>query len=121
MDVPGQPGRRFSGAVWMTIGYLLSPLSWWNDPFINLPLAYLFANLVSLLSHRLFAPAMVVGYWLTNIVGLVMMARGTAQVAASSHRHRRRELLLSVAAATGYTALVVVLIRLGFLRPFGSR
>ena len=53
--------RRIGAGIVAVIGYLLSPLSWWNDTFVNLPLAYLFASLVSLASHRLFAPAMIVG------------------------------------------------------------
>ncbi len=111
------PHRLGSGVV-AVIGYLLSPLSWWNDAFINLPLAWLFANLVSLASHRLFVPAMLAGYWLTNIAGLVMIARGTAGVvAADSRRQRRRRLVLSLAAATGYTLLIVLLYLLGVLRP----
>jgi hypothetical protein len=100
------------------IGYLLSPLSWWNDPFVNLPLAWVFASLVSLASHRLFAPAMVLGYWLTNIAGILMMARGTAGVVSgSAARSRRRQLVLSLAAGTGYTLLIVLLFRFGILKP----
>ena len=100
------------------IGYLLSPLSWWNDPFINLPLAWLFASLVSLASHRLFVPAMIVGYWLTNIVGLLLMAHGTAGVVGGdSPRHRKRQLILSLIAATGYTLLIVLLYAFGILKP----
>ena len=99
------------------IGYLLSPLSWWNDAFVNLPLAWVFASLVSLVSRRLFAPAMVVGYWLTNVAGLLMLARGTAAVAGGSPRSRRRQLLLSLAAATGYTLLIVLLYAFGILKP----
>ena len=100
------------------IGYLLSPLSWWNDAFVNLPLAWVFASLVSLASHRLFAPAMIVGYWLTNVIGLLLMARGTAGVVTGNAPHsRRRQLLLSLAAATGYTLLILLLSRLGILKP----
>ena len=111
--------RRIGSGIVAVIGYLLSPLSWWNDPFINLPLAWLFASLVSLASHGLFAPAMIVGYWLTNIVGLLMMARGTAGVVAGdSQRHSRRQLVLSLLAATGYTLLIVLLYLFGILKPF---
>ena len=61
---------------------------------------------------------MIVGYWLTNIVGLLMMARGTAGlVTGDSRQHRRRQLVLSLAAATGYTLLIVLLYLLGVLKP----
>jgi hypothetical protein len=118
---PAATRRRMAGGFWAMVGYLLSPLSWWNDPFINLPLAWLFASLVSLMSRRLFAPAMVVGYWLTNVAGLALMARGTAQMANGSRGSRGRELLLSIVAATGYTVLVVALIRFGVLQPLARR
>src|SRR5512136_829992 len=101
--------RRLGSGIVAVIGYLLSPLSWWNDAFINLPLAWLFASLVSLASHRLFAPAMVLGYWLTNIVGLLLMARGTAGVFGDTRRSQHRQLVLRLAAATGYTLLIVAL------------
>jgi hypothetical protein len=110
--------RRLASGIVAFIGYLLSPLSWWNDPFINLPLAWLFASLVSFASHRLFAPAMVLGYWLTNIVGLLLMAHGTAGVVTgNSPRLRRRQLIWSLVAATGYTLLIVLLYLLGVLKP----
>ena len=110
--------RRLGSGIVAVIGYLLSPLSWWNDPFINLPLAWLFASLVSLASHPLFVPAMIVGYWLTNIVGLLMMAHGTAGVVTgNSPRLRGRQLVLSLAAATGYTLLIVLLYLFGILKP----
>ena len=110
--------HRLSSGIVAVIGYLLSPLSWWNDPFINLPLAWLFASLISLASQRLFVPAMIVGYWLTNLTGLFMMARGTAGVVAGdSPPSRRRQLVLSLAAATGYTLLIVLLYVFGVLKP----
>jgi hypothetical protein len=110
--------HRLGSGIVAVIGYLLSPLSWWNDAFINLPLAWLFASFVSLASHRLFAPAMVIGYWLTNIAGLLMMARGTADVVAgNSPRLGKRQLVLSLIAATGYTLLIVLLYVFGILKP----
>ncbi len=113
--------RRFASGIVAFIGYLLSPLSWWNDAFVNLPLAWLFASLVSLAWHRLFVPAMLLGYWLTNIVGILMMAQGTAGVAAGdSPRFRQRRLVLSLVAATGYTLLIVLLFLFGVLKPLGA-
>jgi hypothetical protein len=113
--------RRLASGIIAFIGYLLSPLSWWNDAFVNLPLAWLFASLVSLASHRLFAPAMILGYWLTNIAGLLLMAQGTAGMAAGvSPQSFKRRLALSLIAATGYTLLIVLLFFLGVLKPLGT-
>jgi protein-S-isoprenylcysteine O-methyltransferase Ste14 len=112
-------GERLAGGLMAVVGFILSPLSWWNDAFVNLPLAYLFANGVGLISRRLFGPALVVGYWLTNIAGIWLMARGSARATGPAERRsRRRELAASLIAATGYTILVVLLVRFGLLKPF---
>lgn len=118
--------HRVRGGIVAFIGYLLSPLSWWNDLFINIPLAYLFASLVSLASCRLFAPGMVVGYWLTNVLGLFMLHRGGADLVASSKQSavrtsqstvRQRRLWQDLAIGTGYTALIAALAFSGILKP----
>ncbi len=112
---------RLKGGIRAVIGYILSPLSWWNDAFVNLPLAWLFASLVSLASHRLFVPAMILGYWLTNVAGLLLLARGTADLALGENRKKlKQRLVLSLVAATGYTLLIVALCCLGFLKPLGA-
>jgi hypothetical protein len=110
--------HRLRGGIVATVGYLLSPLSWWNDLFINIPLAYLFASLVSLASRRLFAPGMVVGYWLTNVIGLFMLHRGgTDLLAKSGAKPRRKSIWADLAIGTGYTALIAVLVFSGILKP----
>lgn len=40
--------RKIGGGTLAFIGFMLSPLSWWNDLFVNVPLALGFAWLVSL-------------------------------------------------------------------------
>jgi hypothetical protein len=109
---------RLKGGIRAIVGYLLSPLSWWNDAFINLPLAWVFASLVGLISSRLFVPAMVLGYWLTNIAGLWLLARGSVELATGDEPEKlKRRLVLSLAAATAYTVLIVLLAWLGVLKP----
>lgn len=108
-------GRRVRGGILAVVGWLFSPLTWWNDAFVNLPVAWLFASLVSLFGHRFFLPAMIVGYWLTNIAGILMMAKGSTD--AAGVRSSRRGLIISLLFATGYTLLAVLLVRLGVLKP----
>jgi hypothetical protein len=105
--------RRLRGGFLAVVGYILSPLSWWNDAFINLPLAWLFASVVSLAWYRLFMPAMIVGYWLTNILGLALMAQGTSDITGGD----RKQLRLTLLAGTVYTLLVVVLYLLHVIKP----
>jgi hypothetical protein len=42
--------KKLRGGFLLVIGFLLSPLSFWNDLFFNLPIAYLFGYVCSLLS-----------------------------------------------------------------------
>jgi len=100
------------------LGFLLSPLSWWNDPVVNIPIAYAVGWLFSLLSHSLFLPCMILGYWLTNVLGLVLMHRGVSNLISTyrQERARKKELFRQVLISVGYTLLIVALVALRILR-----
>jgi hypothetical protein len=59
-----------------------------------------------------------VGYWLTNILGLILLHKGAQDVMAReresyTRRHFIRDLVVSLA----YTLLILLLVWLGILRP----
>ena len=111
--------RRAGGSALATLGFLLSPLSWWNDLFVNVPLALGFAWLVGWVWRPAFEPAIVVGYWLTNVVGFILLHKG-AQLALAKGiplPYTRKALLRDLAISLLYTALIVVLIKLKVLQP----
>ena len=93
------------------IGFVLSPLSWWNDVVVNVPLAYLFAWPFSAWDERLYVPAFVLGYWLTNIAGLVLLHKGIAGAVVD----RKSSLKWDLVMATGYSALIALVAWLGWL------
>lgn len=100
------------------IGYLLSPLSWWNDLFVNVPLALVFAWAVSVFYPPAFTVACVVGYWLTNVIGLILLHKGTQQMLSAEKKpFDRRELIKDLLISLAYTALIVVLVQSGVLKP----
>ena len=103
--------RRTKGAIVAGLGWLLSPLSWWNDLVVNVPLAYLFAAPFSLLDERLYLPAFALGYWLTNLLGFVLLHKGVAGVVSTRKASLRQDLLV----ATAYTILIAVIASLGWL------
>jgi hypothetical protein len=115
--------RKVAGGVLAVLGFMLSPLSWWNDAFVNLPLALAFAWLVSSVCAKswkvaVFDVALIVGYWLTNLLGFVLMHRGARQMLAQAgtspvRNEFKKDLLVSL----GYTALIVLLIKFGVLKP----
>jgi hypothetical protein len=113
--------RKFGGGFIGFIGFLLSPLSWWNDAFVNLPLAYGFASGMAWFHRPAFATSFVIGYWLTNVLGLVLLQKGLRQATSSAapRRYTRRDLIKDLAVSLLYTALIVVLLQLKVLQPIG--
>jgi hypothetical protein len=110
--------RKVGGGVLAFVGYMLSPLSWWNDLFVNVPLALAFAWLVSLFYKPIFAPALVLGYWLTNVLGFILMHKGAQKMLSDKQRpYSRRDLLRDVGISLLYTALIVALVKFGILQP----
>jgi hypothetical protein len=111
--------RKIQGGVLSLIGFLLSPLSWWNDAFINLPLAIGFGWLVALAYRPAFEAAVVVGYWLTNLLGFVLMHKGAQRLLKDEQpkRYSPRDLAKDLAVSLLYTAVIVALLRLKILQP----
>jgi hypothetical protein len=108
---------RIKGGVLATIGYLLSPLSWWNDIILNIPLAYAFAYPFGLISRKLFVPVMVMGYWITNIAGLILFHRGVKDLVTKEKvKYSRKDFAKDIIISLIYTAVVVVLVELGWLK-----
>jgi len=110
--------RKIAGGSLTFIGYLLSPLSWWNDMFVNVPLALAFAWVVSLFWPQAFGVSCVVGYWLTNVLGFVLMHKGAQQMLSDEKlKYTRRELLKDLAISLLYTLVIVALVKWGVLKP----
>jgi hypothetical protein len=102
----------------LALGWLLSPLCWWNDLVINLPVAWGFAKLAQLVDPGWFAPGLVVGYWLSNVLGIVLLQSGALALLPPGEAppDRRRELLVGLATSSAYTLAVVALVKLGVLQ-----
>lgn len=110
--------RKLTGGTVAFIGFLLSPLSWWNDLFVNIPLALGFAWLVSFFWPTGFTASFVFGYWLSNVLGLVLMQKGAQQALSDKPKpYTRRQLLTDLGISLAYTLLIVALIQYGVLKP----
>ena len=110
--------RKLSGGTLAFIGFMRSPLSWWNDLFVNIPLALAFAWLVSLFWPAVFTASFVLGYWLTNVLGLVLMQKGAQQALSETPKpYTRRQLAADLGISLAYTLLIVALIQHGVLKP----
>ncbi|MBH8576132.1 hypothetical protein I8752_24695 [Nostocaceae cyanobacterium CENA369] len=108
---------KLRGGFFLVLGYLLSPLCWWNDLLFNLPIAYGFGYVCSLLSPKLLIPGSIIGYWLTNIVGILLMQVGSADIFQneSKERNLKKELLTGLISSTIFTLVVIVLMQLKIL------
>lgn len=107
--------KKLTGGIMITIGYLLSPLSWWNDLFINIPIAYAFGVLFGLISKKLFLPMMVIGYLLTNVAGFILMHKGIRNLKGKKEASKN-ELAKDILISLAYTAAIIVLVKIGFIR-----
>lgn len=111
------------GSILGFVGFLLSPLSWWNDAFVNVPLAYIGAWLISLFYEPGFAAAFVFCYWVTNVVGLFLMHKGVCKAVrkgCSAEGYLKKDFLRDLLTALFYTAVIVVLVRFEIIRPLGD-
>lgn len=109
--------RKLKGLILVGLGFLLSPLSWWNDLFFNLPLAYFFGYICSQFSANLFLPCAIAGYWLSNVLGIMLMQIGVLDVVQeqSQERNFRKELLMGLASSTIYTVIILLLLQFNIL------
>jgi Zn-dependent protease with chaperone function len=109
--------KKLRGGFLLVIGYLLSPLCWWNDLFFNLPIAYFFGYVCSLLSPNLLLPCSIIGYWLSNIIGILLMQLGAVDVFQGQPKERnlKKELLTGLVSSTVYTLVILALIQFKIL------
>ena len=86
---------------------------------MNVPLAYGFATIIGVFARQWFAPALVVGYWLTNVLGFVLLHVGGVEVLTGGSdegtTYGRREVVVDLLLSVGYTILVLVLVAQGVL------
>jgi len=94
------------------VGFILSPLSWWNDLFVNVPLAYIFAWVVGKfldiyisIPQWLFAALFVIGYFITNLVGFLMIHYSVVGVKHLEKKSIKNQIYVSIV----YTLVIILL------------
>lgn len=116
----GSPLVQARALILLAVGWLLSPLCWWNDLVINLPLAWLVGRLVSIYHEEWFTAGIMIGYWFTNLIGIILMQYGALDIFRDEHKPRnpRQELLSGLVTSTAYSVVVFVLLKTGLV-PVG--
>jgi hypothetical protein len=117
--------KTFFSSLISLIGFLLSPISWWNDLLINIPLAYIMSLPFAWIDERLFLPAMMLSYWITNIIGLLMMHHGISgfykeiifidKEEVHNKKGKSSGMMWEMAWSLVYTAVMIILVMSGLI------
>jgi hypothetical protein len=107
---------RYMGAgIIFLSGFLLSPITWWNDLVVNVPIAWIMA---SIFPEPIFKFMFVVSYWITNIVGLVMMHYSRSFVKDKGKAvFTRKDFKKFLIITSIYTLVFCVLMGVGVIKP----
>jgi len=96
------------------IGYILSPLSWWNDLFINVPLAYLLTwpigkalSFFIPINYNLYLFIFIVNYWITNLLGFILMHYGI--ISLRDKEYSKKNIFISLGFALLYTLIIILI------------
>lgn len=97
----------------VTVGFILSPLTWWNDLVVNVPLAYLVSIPFSLIGEEFFLPGFIFGYWLTNLLGFVLLHWGSQGLIKNKYYapNIKHSLIISFT----YSAIIIIMVMFGWL------
>jgi hypothetical protein len=106
--------RSIAGCLVAFIGWLLSPATWWNDAFINIPIAWFFASILEGIFPGSFKFSIFIFYWLTNFLGVVLVGIGSSLVL---NKKGAQFWVLSLLITTAYTVLMGILMFFNILRP----
>ena len=99
------------------IGWMLSPFTFWNDTFVNIPLAYLAASILNNFLRMRFIVLVLICYWATNIIGLAIMY-ATGKSILAQGRGALRELAKLALTMAVYSAILIFLSYIGIIKPF---
>jgi hypothetical protein len=108
--------RKSINRLVFIIGWLLSPLTFWNDLFINIPVAYFTSSLLRRFFNWDFALLVIVCYWASNIVGVIMMYLSGKNIIKQGGSIPR-EIAILLGAMIAYSVILVLIAKTGILKP----
>jgi hypothetical protein len=110
--------KRLKCTILSVVGYILSPLSFWNDLFVNFPIAYVFGLIFGLVSQKLFLVGLISGYWLSNIAGFVLLHKGIVCMVNPDLpiKFTKSELIRDGLLSLLYTGILIFLVKAGILK-----
>lgn len=109
--------KNFINRLVFFIGWMLSPFTFWNDAFVNIPFAYICANIYVRMWRSDFLTAVIAFYWISNGLGIFMMYISGKSL-FTGKGSIIRELLKLVITLVIYSLALVILYKAGILKPF---
>jgi hypothetical protein len=98
------------------IGWMLSPLTFWNDAFVNIPISYILASLARRFIKADFLLLVLIFYWISNGIGILMMFFSGKSI-MQDKGGRLRSLVKLLITVVIYSTIIIILNRIGILRP----
>ncbi len=98
--------RRGVYALAVLVGYVLSPLSWWNDAVVNIPMSLLLGGAIHRLLGLPLDISVAAAYTATNIAGVALLAIGGSGLLGAS----KRNMAMALAASIVYSLVVLALL-----------
>ena len=95
---------------------MLSPLTFWNDVFVNIPISYLCASFTIRFIHADFLFLVLIFYWISNGIGILMMYLSGKSI-MQDKISRLRSLVTLLITIVIYSAIIIILNRTGILKP----
>ncbi|MBN1351881.1 hypothetical protein JXJ21_20915 [candidate division KSB1 bacterium] len=112
---PTMKKNKWRGGGLLIVGYILSPLSWWNDAFVNIPISWLLASVIAIVWSDAFNLAFIAIYWFTNFAGLLLMHAGKNHLLP--HKARPVKIVGVILMTIVYTAGIILLLRTNIIAP----
>jgi hypothetical protein len=106
--------KKITDSIIAFIGLMLSPITWWNDPFVNIPLSYVLATAISHFYPKIFFISFIITYWFTNIIGILMFYSGSKGLLNTVPVNKWKQILTIFV----YTAIIIMLSFSGMIKPF---
>jgi hypothetical protein len=107
---------KLANRIAFIVGWILSPFSFWNDAFINIPISYLSANLMIKFVRIDFLMAMLVSYWISNILGIAIMYFSGRQI-IKTRKDLIREIVIFALTMIIYSEIIVIMNKFAILKP----
>ncbi len=111
--------RKLVKLLEVVVGFILSPLTWWNDPVVNIPLAVAGGILCEGVWAGSFPYCFATAYIASNVLGMVMLVHGVEGLAG---KYKGGSLRWKLVLSAIYAIAVIVAYFLtvgGLPLPFG--